>query len=373
MKNKRHIIFIQIAVISGLLLFFLFCRHKEQNMELHVRSIAEWSLDAALEKDLHMRKKASKQSFLFGQISASSSNSIKRGIEFKSEDKTEFIPYDSILQIRKARTKDWEFNATQTSITKDLPVMPQKIDSIFQKELEQKKIHASSLIKCTYKGNVSYSSPDTSLFSSSVRTVEIKSGLENEVVLQAFLRYPPLEYYEKAETIFFLLFICALIFTLYARFIQSKKEKKSNGQSEENEETTPNVIIPQLDPGICLEKEGTEIYHVNENYIFDFSKNMLFSTSQPICITHQNSITLKALLEAPDFMMKQDSLCTLIWGKNDIDCRRLYQVIKRVKYDVLIPATNLTIISINKNYQLCVDKSENKIGKKNNKKQSQPE
>lgn len=365
MKNKKAFIFAQIVILSGLLFICLFCKYKEHNTEPYIRVIADQALATTLAKDLDLRKKASNQFFLFVQTLNSPPLLAEKGIEVKTIDHTYFIPHDSVLTIKETRDNDWQSNATQTVLAADFPIIPQQMDSIFQKELKQSNIHVVSLIKYTYKGHVSYNSPDTTLISYPIRTTEFKAGLANEITIQAFLRYPWKGYYKKAGTVFFWLFIGFLIFTTY-----TSGKKIKDMLTDVLEKIIKRRTNTLFDPSIVVEKKDKEIYQVNKEYVFDFNKDTLCAKGQEINITHHNSVILKALLDAPDCRMKAEELYYLLWGKDGTDLCRLYQVAQRLRTDVLTPVTNLTISSSNKKYQLCKIRPEDKVKKATNKKQT---
>lgn len=115
----------------------------------------------------------------------------------------------------------------QTALRIKNPIEVTQLDSLFRLELLKNDLDLSTLVyyKDTIADKEYISNPDTSLFKSKIRTNLIKTGIDKEIILQAFVSYPYKTIYSASTKIVLPYAIAFVFIPLLGHFMYKIKQK----------------------------------------------------------------------------------------------------------------------------------------------------
>lgn len=156
------------------------------------KEIIDKAFESALSIDLGERIASSKLNYREGKIPLSPVDSLRgKGILVQSSKGNIFRSYTKEMNREMTQI---DKTAEMQTVTRFLnPIYPARLDSIFTSILKEKglKVETGILYSDSIAQNNQYTKPDMRIYLSSFHTDIIPLGLNNEMTVQAFVRFHP--------------------------------------------------------------------------------------------------------------------------------------------------------------------------------------
>lgn len=316
------------------------------------------AFNTTLKLDLSKRKDASPQMKpRRGTLPKAPANTLKeKGILVRTSKDTTFYPYKN--EKNRLLMKVDQIAELQTITHYYNPIRPIQLDSIFQATLKQEGWNVQ--VGITYsdysKQSHQHSNTDMSIYSSSFHTDIIPLGLNNEMTVQAFVRFHPHWLLQKGGRlmlgiIILWIMLCGVYLFVWLR--ERRKVAPLPAPVEEVHITLPSDVSPAK--GTVKEEKDKKVA-IGE-YSYDKEKGLLYwGNGQQECIKkRQEYIVLTCLLEAPDYRCEECELLKALGKKADKSyTNSLQSVISRLR-KCFEKDPHIQISHIADEYQLITD------------------
>lgn len=293
------------------------------------RKTIDKAFNTTLKLDLSKREDASPQMKpRKGTLPKTPEDTVKgKGILVLTSKDTVFYPYKN--EKNRLLVKVDQTAELQTITHYYNPIRPVQLDSIFHATLKQEgwNVQVGITYSDYHKQSHQHSNTDMSIYSSSFHTDIIPLGLNNEMTVQAFVRFHPHWLFQKGGRFMLGITILWLVLCGVYLFVWLRQRRKANPLSVPVEEMTGNEEIKEEEittpSDISPEKEATKREKENQTaigkYNYDKEKGLLYwGNEQPECIKkRQEYIILTCLLEAPDYCCKESELLKALGKKID--------------------------------------------------------
>lgn len=295
----------------------------------HHKKVMNRAFQTTLELDLGKRIETSPTlNYRGGEIEISPGDTLKgKGILVQTSENMTFTPYEN--ENNRLLMKIDKTAKSQTVAHYYNPIRPVQLDSIFHATLKQEgwNVQVGITYSDYHKQSHQHSNTDMSIYSSSFHTDIIPLGLNNEMTVQAFVRFHPHWLFQKGGRFMLGITILWLVLCGVYLFVWLRQRRKANPLSVPVEEMTGNEEIKEEEitppSDISPEKEATRREKENQTaigkYNYDKEKGLLYwGNEQPECIKkRQEYIILTCLLEAPDYCCKESELLKALGKKID--------------------------------------------------------
>lgn len=335
MKPNTLIFSVVLCCSCIIFMILLFCNKSIIKINTQTFVQIEKSFLKAIEIDSEKRLKDIEPIVTLGYRNLPDSLTHQNGIIIRTDKGEEFIPH-TLEGIGVSKRMSI---ISQSVTAKYKPIQATSLDSIFQVELTDNGIHAHSLVRYQFNDDVYYSNSDLKLLSSNIHTEEIITGIYNEIKLQAFISYPPLERLKEIRTILSF-FFCGLLISIAYLLLRKNKTSAVLPTKKEyaKEVQTPTYPLPPYT------LEITETFRV-EDIQFDFQENKLWINNNITKLTKQNIKLLKALLKAPDHYLKREEIYPYMWNDYIQDYNKLNKCTERLRETLYTENPRIEIIT----------------------------
>lgn len=317
MYGKIPFIYLKILII---ILLFLGVYKYNHTLYIHNNTLNSF-LQTSLQLDLSERLNSPNVNPIEGTTSQIPVDSLKgKGVLIQSAEKDKLYSYPDKKSQYITKVNHISIDQTVTRLLN--PIQLPQLDSILTSLLKEKEWHAevgilySDSIKQIYQ----YSNPDLSIYSSNLHTEVVYLGIENEMKVQAFIRFHPHWLLQKqGRTIFYggivWLFLCGL--TLYIGIYRRKQQLVETDKQGEKEivENHPQEKTIQIGKYTYYQQKGI----------------LEFENECPISIRKtQEYIVLNTLLATEDCHCSQTKLLTAL-GKKEEFINQLRSIVSRLR------------------------------------------
>jgi hypothetical protein len=204
----------------------------------------------------------------------------------------------------------------ETLLSDGYPINPDSLNACFQRILQQRDIPVSTAIRYTevYNNKTQYSGTDTAFFASAHPLTEYKTGIFNEIMVQAYIKVPLTTVVEKAGMgLAIPVFVWLGLFAVYIAYIiymysAIKKKKAAANLSEENQ------------PGALLWLDNERCY--------------LHYKDQEAELTPMLTRLVSLFLKKPDYFVTKEELVNELWKGIDDPSNCIAQAISRLRDDL---------------------------------------
>lgn len=204
----------------------------------------------------------------------------------------------------------------QTILRYENPVNTNALDSIYQTRLKDRNIFISTAVCYTDKvlDKVYKSSNDTSFYKKAYLLPSVVTGIEKEIVLQAFADVTFFSVVRNSTALFFVwCFICITFLFSTVSFLYKN----------------PKQIVAINGEGLLMKKE-TEV-QIMDDLILDTELRVLKYGKLTKRLTDQSVLLLKLFLSHHDHFLSNDDIRNHLWGTIEFSDSRRNQSIKRLR------------------------------------------
>lgn len=244
---------------------------------------------------------------------------------------------DNIDSIRALPEEEKIKIIRETLLSGRHPINPDSLNNCFQQQLRERSISISTGIRYTEIDNnkAQYSETDTIFFASAYPLEEHKTGIFNEILVQAYVKVPLITLIEKAGAHLFVpLFVWMALVSIYIIYMY-KAIKKKRAEAKLTDADRIRVLLQLHTEQSCLYYKGQKI------------------ELTPIFVQ-----VLSLFLSKPDFLISKDEISDILWnGKLEKgESNRISQIISRLReFLVIIPELKIETIR-GAGYQVVVKK-----------------
>lgn len=149
----------------------------------------------------------------------------------------------------------------ETGLLKNYPIIPDTLNSCFQEILHQRNIFISSKIRYVDVENekTEYSGTDTTFLTSAYPLTEYKTGIFDEIIVQAYVKVPVITVIEKAGMRLFIpLVLWLLLLAVYIRYMY-KVIKKRQAETRLSEVDRIRQLLQLNAENSCLQYKDQKI------------------------------------------------------------------------------------------------------------------
>jgi hypothetical protein len=201
----------------------------------------------------------------------------------------------------------------ETLLLDDYPINPDSLNASFQGILQQRDIPVSTAIRYTevYKNKTQYSGTDSAFFASAYPLKEYKTGIFNEISVQAYIKIPLSTVVEKAGMgLGVPVFVWLGIFAVYILYMYNaiKKKKAAANLFEENQ------------PGELLWLDSERCY--------------LHYKNQEAELTPMLTQLVSLFLKNPDYFVTKEEIVNELWKDIGDPSNCIAQAISRLRGDL---------------------------------------
>jgi hypothetical protein len=209
----------------------------------------------------------------------------------------------------------------ETLLLDGYPVNPDSLNVCFQRILQQRDIPVSTEIKYTevYNNQTQYSGTDTVFFASAHLLEEYKTGIFNEIIVQAYIKVPLITVVEKAGMrlvvyVFVWLGILA-VYIVYVVYMYKAIRKKTvaDNRSEENQ---------------------TEENQTEELLWLDSGRSCLHYKDEEVILTPTLAQLVSLFLKKPNYFVTKEEIINKFWVNLDNPSNRITQTISRLRNEL---------------------------------------
>jgi hypothetical protein len=202
----------------------------------------------------------------------------------------------------------------ETLLSDGNPVNPDSLNACFKEILQQKDIPVSTEIRYAevYNNKTQYSGTDTAFFASAHPLEEYKTGIFNEITVQAYIQVPLTTVVEKAGMHLAVpVFVWLGILAVYIAYIiyMYKAIRKKKAAANLSEESQPEKLL-WLDSK-CLHYKDQEVE-----------------------LTPTLAQLVSLFLEKPDYFVTKKEIVNKFWEGLDDPSNRITQMISRLRSDL---------------------------------------
>lgn len=327
MKKGRFIVVFLLFLSISLGVYFLLskiARDTKRKMLMNTHTLFEEALLA----DFNERIKLVKE-FYTGFISA---NWPENEILVTTTEGVRTIA--NVDSIRKLPLADKIRILTETYLVKQNPIDPDTLNARFQQILQDRGITIHSGIRYTEveTGKNNISKADAGFFTTAYPLEECKSGVFDEIVVQAYVKIPFITLVEHSGgRIPVLLIVWMVLFVLVIIYFYHTTKKK----------------VAQD------EHAGTE--QPRELLVLDEERRILTFNGHEVQLTEHLAQLMALFLDKPDYFLTKQEIEQTFWPKMDNSTFRMSQLIKRLR-DTLKSTPEIKIETIPQvGYRLLID------------------
>lgn len=334
---RRHSLALILLVSCFLYVFSVGILYKKAHTELLVIGGAIFQETISVDMDERLKETKMPVLFRIEPNDTASQITIKReGHPTVYKEKT-----DSYKQQTYAKKQN---NTTQSVLMIKNPIRVNALDSLYSGKLQDADIKAETAVRYTdnVKGETTYSCVDTLFFKNSDASPPETIGFEDEITLQAFIKFSPVSIVGHA--LFPMSGITAVWLLLMVMLFYFLLRKEKQGE-----------MIPATYP-------DTYKYQLADHLVYDAEKGIILYNSDEILLTPQAAQVLDNLLRSPDHFMTYSQLIRELYGDADIGGKnRLDQTIKRTR-EILAEIPELRIMNVSKKgYRLMTPTGEEQV------------
>lgn len=303
MKNKK--IFFSLTIIMVILscVILFFTKESilviERNILFHVYHL----FDKVLEEDYQRRMIGHKYSF----INSVDNDWPQNGISVTTADGTRILSAN-IDSIQKLPLENKLRLLNESYLLYKHPINPDTLNLAFQNILRGHGYQFKTGICYTeaVKKKTVYSGTDTAFFISTYPLKEFKTGIFNEIAVQAYVKVPFTVILEKGGFRFYIpVIFWVFLLSSYVIYVFKATKRKRTMQNTKEE------LIDLL--------------------ILDKKKSCLHYKNQLIKLTPSQTQLVGLFLEKPDYFLTKEEIINELWQGLDNPNNRLSQTIKRLR------------------------------------------
>ena len=238
--------------------------------------------------------------------------------------------------------------ALQTILVDEKPVRPNHLDSVFRSLLEKEQIQVSTAVSYLLDspGNrIQYNISDTTFCQSAFATREIKTGIDNSIILRGYAKISFLQNIRYAKD----LYAGWLIFTIGIQFLLYFLWKKRNS-----------IIIPDTEmTEIAEEDSDVDMPAISpyQEIIFTRHKSEIRFEDKMIELTYLECMLFSLLVQSENYSVSYETLMNRMWPNGDGEKKKLEQQCRNLR----IKLEQIPAIQIKANrgagYYLAVDET----------------
>lgn len=314
--HKNHLLF---GFICAIIILFCICTFQIDQIQTNNKSTIEKALRQALDRDLFIRLLDPKVKFQASPITAPSNDIPTDGIRFRSETTDTIIPYNEKATREQVHMDNRFIEHSATRMIN--PIQPERLNDLFVALLDSAGIKAETAIVYLDKkeDKYQYSHPDKSFYRLAIQTETISLGLENEIQVQAYVRFAPHWLFQPNGRFLFynlLLITILLLFLPIYYFLFSEKKKTIN--------TNKKSIG-------SIEKLSNGIYQLGKIKL-DTVKGLLINDKQSLYIRNRQEYNLLlAFLEAPNRQLRKQEIVELLNKSDCVQSNQLNTIMSRLR------------------------------------------
>jgi DNA-binding winged helix-turn-helix (wHTH) protein len=198
----------------------------------------------------------------------------------------------------------------ETLLLDDHPINPDSLNACFQGILQQRDIPVSTNIRYTevYNNKIQYSGTDTTFFASAHPLEEYKTGIFNEITVQAYVRIPLITVMEEAGMrlgIPIFVWLGILVVYILHMYKAIRKKKTADDPSEEN--------------------------RTGELLWLDSGRPCLHYKDQEVVLTPTLVRLVSLFLKNPDYFVTKEEIINKLGGGVEDPSNRITQIISRLR------------------------------------------
>lgn len=211
--------------------------------------------------------------------------------------------------VKPANEEEQEQRALQTALLEKKTVESDKLDSLFQVLLKKEGISTPTAVSYTNANNkqIDHSTTDSTFYKHALATTEIKTGIDNSIILRGYVGLSWIDYIKHAKLLSILWFLSGVLACLTTYFYKKNRGNRQKEKTISTEANQPQILV----------------YHTNYR--------ILTYGMQSVQLTPTEGNLLHALINANNCDNSYDELLLLLWGDKETDKRRLEQI--RYKLD----------------------------------------
>lgn len=342
MKKNVNIVVLSIGFAFSLFLLALLVFHVHSYYSTS-KSEFDRNLYLAFQEsvleDMEIRKQKLPGVFSFGF----SPGAIVDSTIVVKENEFEMIKKD----ISNEKTKDKYGNAIQLILFEKNPIKVGVLDSLFCKALISRGING--LCTVLYKDqirNVSHWSKDVNDIETYIPVIPepLIVGVKEEILLQAYYKFSPLQIYARMPLSYWLAIlgwlslVAALIIAIPILQKRAKMQVTKQFADQLLELSLQHEETPRTDLVIEEEKMTPQVNKnlimITDNLSFDTQNWKLYDQGKSIALAPQSSKALHCFLRAPKYFLSTKDIRLQVWGTEDMQDNTIRGCMSRLNRDL---------------------------------------
>ncbi|RHJ93002.1 helix-turn-helix domain-containing protein [Parabacteroides bouchesdurhonensis] len=242
--------------------------------------------------------------------------------------------------IEKKQSENEKYSSIlQSVLRQENPINVNRLDSLLLSRLRKQDIFVTTSISYTDKASDTYkSNKDSSFYEVAYATPQIRTGVEQELILQAFAKVTWYTVLRSSGGYFFTWSILSVIFIVILVLLLYQKPKQ----------------IVKVSGNELLHHESAVI-QITDEVTMNMQELVLQYGEQRIKLTQQIVDLLKLFIAHENHFITYEEMTEALWGKSHDPSDSITQVIRRLR-GCLKPIPCLAINNVRgRGYQLTID------------------
>jgi hypothetical protein len=324
MKQKQLNTKLQLLCIISLTCYVVnaFFTDKQQNTLTEINSC----FDLSIRED-----KSSRMNNIVSSVHQGS-NIIKKTFPIIiKNDKIEH--HSKIDNFQKLPQREKDYRVDHTFLQHKNPIKIHTLDSLFKTKLQESNIPLQTEILYIANNDTAHSTKNDAIYTSYSPLEKITTGLNDQIILQAFVKTPFLYRISKSISIATFLIFCLSTIGLVMPLIR-KKDQALEAYTE------PAHVTLALAPPKSLIQIAPTIF-------FDKEKSILIHNETLIQLTHSRLHIFTLIINGTDYFVATKTIKADLWSKAEDSKDAFNKTMERLRTD-LKPISQLNILYDNK-------------------------
>ena len=257
-------------------------------------------------------------------------NNVRKEFSLTIKDKKNIL--SDADKYRKLAPNEKSYIADHTYLLFKNPIKIHVLDSIFKTNLHENDIFNQSEIQYIVNKDTAYSTKNRSFYISFLPLEKIKTGLHDQITLQAFVKMP---FYYRISN-FTSIAVCLLFFISVGSLIRIYIRKKDEEELQIISETDSFILPPTSD----LFKYAKQI---TPTIFFNEKKEAIIRNGETIYLTASRLTVFTLMMGDDDYFVPTATIKAHLWPKNDDIKNVLNKMIERLRID-LRPIPELEVL-----------------------------
>lgn len=238
-------------------------------------------------------------------------------VTYRTETSTRVLKDVDSLRSLPAEEKIHLF--METSLLETNPINPDTLNGHFRDILKKRSLNVNTAIcyKEVDNNKTLYSGNDTTFVTSAYPLKEYKTGLFNEIIVQAYVSVPLITIIERGGLrLASPIFACLLIISFYTLYLYRKRKQDSNHFESDTIENSRTETSNDIEVQVPL---------------LNMDKCHLSYKDKEVDLSPILAQLMELFLSKPDYFLTKEEIAVELWKGLDDNTNRISQIIKRLR------------------------------------------